>query len=133
EVELEDPPAADLLRRAGGARLEDHPDGLAGPYGEARADVGAVAVERRHAREVEALPRVRLEGGRRAVDVHPVRPAPVVEAGCDPGFELDLAAHAADGPHDAAPFGDRVGVLDRHEVDDLGDAGLREEPGAEDR
>jgi hypothetical protein len=66
----------------------------------------------------------RFEDGGRAVDVQPMGPAPVVEPGFDAG--LELAADATDGPHDAPPVRRHVRPIDRREVDDLGDAGLRE-------
>ena len=112
-------------------RLEDHAREIPGAHGEPRTDVAVVLLERDRPGEVERQRR-RLEHRVGAVDLRLVGLAPVVEPRPDLGLEIQLAPDAAHRAGQAVVVGDDARLLDRHEVDHLGDALRRQEPRDED-
>ena len=120
-------------RRRGALRsgLEHEHAQLVGPDRDARPHVVAVGLERPGGHQVEVQD-VALEAGRRPVDLGAVRLAGVVEAWLDPYVERDLPAHPPD-PSDQSTMvaGLPRLVVERHQVEDLGDPGLRQVAGDE--
>jgi hypothetical protein len=135
-LRLRDP---DLPRRPGTAGLQHDATGLTGMKRYRHVQIACIARLGLHQPLVIGLAdRVHGQHTGRAAEHRAVwahvcrvgRPA-VVETGRDLDVERHLATHAPEQSHNATPVGGHL-AADRHEVIDLTDPGLTEEPGDQD-